>query len=202
MVEIDREEFQKYLNEYKVFGSKEHQRSNGDSIEERIKNFLSYKGYSITNPKTVRSIDDFSIDGIYYDVKTRDLNKGFSMPNLISYNRLKKIIDDNTRLIYIFVDYKIAKEKFIIEEIIIDDYFNINPEILRWGNLGTGQLQISSDKTFPVIKVIGREEFIQHIYNSYINFSFDLVSKVMNRIEKIPTLTEEKKEAIKRLMNG
>jgi len=195
---INKEEFQKYIID--ITGSQEYQRSNGDTLEDLIKNFLIHKKVNIVLPKTNRTIEDFSFNDIFYDVKTRNLDKPFNMPNLISYSRLdKNIIKANKELVYIFIEYKIVNGLFIIENLHNNYYYEINPDVLRWGNLGTAQLQISPKKEQPLIKPAGKEIFIKKIYESYTLFCYDLIKKVINRI---PTLTNiEKKEMAERI-NG
>ena len=69
--------------------------------------------FEYSEPESVRSIDDFrlKIDNHTYfiDVKTHDKDRDFSMPNLISTERLYKLYQDpNVTFGIAIIDYKEA----------------------------------------------------------------------------------------------
>ena len=90
------------LAEYKIYDipSGAGQRSIADMIENDIVDQIVEKGG--IRPKSVRTIEDVSLNDVLIDVKTRDLSREFSMPNLISVDRLKK--NKDKEIAYLFVD--------------------------------------------------------------------------------------------------
>lgn len=95
---------------------------------------------------SVRSPEDFMLGDILVDVKTRCINREFSMPNLISVDRASKILADQTRDIwYWFIDYEVhADGTFSIVSSDLTPIWHLNWEALSIQNLGLGQIQISN----------------------------------------------------------
>ena len=76
------------------------QRSIADIIENAI--IEEYVAKGGIKPKSVRTIEDVTYDNKLIDIKTRDVGRDFSMPNLISVNRLmknkdKQLLQEKTR---------------------------------------------------------------------------------------------------------
>ena len=76
----------------------------------------------IEESKTKKSLEDVQIKNnqeLYkIDIKTHDINSDFSMPNLISVDRLKKFYEnDNNYIIYIFVSYNTINNNTQIKNI-------------------------------------------------------------------------------------
>lgn len=100
--------------------------------------------------RSKRSIEDFSYQDtkqVWYDVKSFDVDSDFSMPNLVSIDRLRKVMaDDDQDLVYILVHYKLdhKKRKVTIEDIEFRPVYTIDPEVLAIQNLGKGVLQIKN----------------------------------------------------------
>jgi len=95
--------------------------------------------------RSKRSMEDFSLRGdkmtYWYDVKSHDLNGDFCMPNLISIDRLRRVInDDSQELVYIFVDYIMND----IKEIKFLPIHKISHQSLAIQNLGLGVLQLKN----------------------------------------------------------
>ena len=101
------------------------QRSVGDKIENDCKQIAkehfssTYKG-----PRSKKSLEDFSIienqHTNWFDVKTHFIQstEGFSMPNLVSVDKLKRSLqNDNESIIYIFVSYKRENGKVLIQSV-------------------------------------------------------------------------------------
>ncbi len=109
--------------------------------------------FEYSEPESVRSIDDFQLKfdnhTYFIDVKTHDKDRDFSMPNLISTERLYKLYQDpNVTFGIAIIDYKeaslfangykqITNTKYIPIE-------NISWESLSIQNLGHGQIQITN----------------------------------------------------------
>lgn len=200
-MDIDKNDFQDYIDELKnVTGSSEFQRTNADTLENIVPRYLKSIGYSITPAGSVRSIEDFSIGENFYDVKTQDLDKSFNMPNLISWKRINdKIIKNNKELIYIFIDYRVEVDCLVIDKIEYSSYRNLNPEILRFGNLGTGQLQLSSDRIGkPKFIKSSKEDFSKFIQSLYSPFAAKEMKKTFDRLKDIAS--DEAKDILRKLV--
>ena len=152
------------------------QRSVGDKIEYECSNISKrYFGDFHIDAKSKRSIEDFSIvknnQYNFFDVKThyvQDVN-GFSMPNLISVKRLKKLLETNSQsLSYIFVDYTRKGGNVIIEDVIVKYIWELDWSILSIGALGKGQLQIKDANKKLTFTCIGKQKWFE-ILKSRVN---------------------------------
>jgi len=101
--------------------------------------------------RSKRSIEDFSYQTngqqTWFDVKSFDVDSDFSMPNLVSIDRLRKVIsDDKQDLVYILVDYKLDHDKktVVVENIDFRPVYKIDPAVLAIQNLGKGVLQVKN----------------------------------------------------------
>ena len=125
-------------------------RAVGDKIEDDCSQIVSEycKDYYI-KPRSKKSIEDFTIkigdDINWIDVKTHYIQKvgGFSMPNLISIDKLRKsLINPNENISYVFVSYKRENGLVLIDKVLIKYIWELDWDILGIGSLGKGQLQI------------------------------------------------------------
>jgi len=100
--------------------------------------------------RSVRSPEDFTLvtntSRVLVDIKTRQLNTEFNMPNLISVDRLQKLLDDSAmELWYWIIDYEVDQSgsaAVVHSELV--PVWNLNWQCLSIGNLGLGQLQITN----------------------------------------------------------
>jgi hypothetical protein len=168
------------------------QRSVGDKIENDCKEIA--KRFFETNyisPRSKKSLEDFTLkfgDNInWFDVKTHFLQEvdGFSMPNLVSIDKLKRSLkNDNESIIYIFVSYKRENGKITIEHVYLKYIWELDWSILGIGNLGKGQLQIKNANKEVIFTTEGKE-----VWGKKLNL--EAVKFYNKRIEKI------KKELLK-----
>jgi hypothetical protein len=130
------------------------QRTVGDLIEYQIKQIImGLKDSNLVReclePRSKKSIEDVTLIGVdnitnYIDTKTHDVDSEFSMPNLTSVEKIRKLLsDDSKSLIYVFVSYKKENNIVTIQKIQVKYIWEIDFSILRIGSLGKGQLQIS-----------------------------------------------------------
>lgn len=133
------------------------QRGYADLIEKEVSS--SYEVYTQDEryhpARSKRSVEDFSIQNRFtgykhwYDVKSIDLGAEFSMPNLISVDRLKKILKDPLQeLTYINVYYSVDHDKKVVD-IFDERRYNITEidhSVLAIQNLGLGILQLKNAK--------------------------------------------------------
>lgn len=163
-------------------------RSVGDKIEADCSDIVKnefYKNYIL--PKSKRSIDDFTLNidnnNNLFDVKTHYIqsDKGFSMPNLISVKRLKKVLENNLQtLSYIFVDYKRENGNVLIEDVHIKYVWELDWSMLTIGALGKGQLQIKDANKELVFTNMGKEKWFEILKTKVSEF----YQKELKKIEK------------------
>jgi len=131
------------------------QRSVGDIVEFKIKQILMDLPQDgvikeSLEPRSKKSIEDVTLvgtNGVNYrvDPKTHNIDSEFSMPNLSSVEKLRKLLEnENEELIYIFVSYVINGLEVSITKIDVKYLWELSFEMLRIGSLGKGQLQISN----------------------------------------------------------
>ena len=112
------------------------------AIADMIENALVYEYVEQGGvlPNSVRSIEDVSFDGKLIDIKTRDVGRQFSMPNLISVDRLLR--QKELEIVYDFVTYAVdgLQAKVISRE--QRPIYTLDWKDLRIQNLGLGQLQL------------------------------------------------------------
>ncbi len=126
------------------------QRAYADLIEETacVLAAAEYRD-SYAPARSVRSPEDFTINTgctHYIDVKTRQLGTDFNMPNLISVDRLDKILSDvDVELWYWMIDYEVDdRGQCVVRHSEIRTVWSLPWPALSIQNLGKGQLQISN----------------------------------------------------------
>jgi hypothetical protein len=173
------------LEGYKFDSQNLGQRSIGDMLEDIVKfayrDLSDLEGSNWEDAPTVRSIQDFSVDHILYDVKTTDLDRDFSMPNLISAKRLIKLysIPEN-ELRYVLVSYKEIDGTKIITK-----YEERPIETIPWShlgiqNLGEGQIQLLTAKTIPLYEGT-RDEWIAELKTRMLIYLDHTIEKMHKR---------------------
>jgi len=129
------------------------QRTVGDLIESKVAEILFNSTSELISekraPRSKKSIEDVTLvsNGVsyYIDPKTHDINSEFSMPNLTSVQKIKKLFDTTDKeLIYVFVSYAITEGMVIISDIKVFFLWELDISILGVGALGKGQLQIKN----------------------------------------------------------
>jgi hypothetical protein len=163
------------------------QRTVGDLIESKIVEIIKSAENDLISEKILargkKSIEDVTIvsNGVkfFLDPKTRNVNSKFSMPNLTSIEKLKKLYNSSVdELIYIFVDYKISENIIIIEDVKSYFLWELDSSILGVGNLGNGQLQIKDAKKEIVIFDKDKDEW-------FLEFKKLVRKFLLKRLEKI-----------------
>lgn len=126
--------------------------------------------------RSKRSIEDFSYQGskkTWYDVKSFDVNSDFSMPNLVSIDRLKKTLaDDKQDIVYIVVHYALdhLQKTVTIKEIQFRPIYSIHPNVLAIQNLGKGVLQVKNMHNALETYDGSREEWMKIISSMAVEF--------------------------------
>lgn len=155
------------------------QRAIADLIEHDLVERIVAQGGR--KPDSVRTIEDVSYNGILIDIKTRDVDREFSMPNLISIDRLRKI--QHKSLLYVFVDYRIFGDFVEIVNVSVREIHTIPWDCLSIQNIGLGQLQLSkySDAEFDGDK----KEWFEILKKKTIMFYKKQISKFQDRISEV-----------------
>ena len=132
-------------------------------------------------PATVRSIEDVSFANALIDIKTRDVNREFSMPNLISIKRLKKLTQP---LFYWFIDYETDNNEARVLKSELRLIETIDWSVLSIQNLGLGQLQLTGVKDYDTIPVYDgcRNSWFNELNKQAIIF-FDKQAKKFDKLK-------------------
>ena len=144
------------------------QRTVGDLVESRVTEILmNSKSDLITEtkgPRSKKSIEDVTLVSdlvsFYIDPKTHDMGSGFSMPNLTSIDKIKKLFSsDKKELIYVSVSYTNENGWVNIHDIKVFFIWELDISILGVGALGKGQLQIKNAKKNLVFTDKGKQKW-------------------------------------------
>lgn len=121
------------------------QRAYADVLEEQACAQAKLLHHAEYKPaRSVRSPEDFWIGNNLVDVKTRQLGTDFNMPNLISVDRLDKILSTpDQELYYWMIDYSVeADGSCVVRHSEVRTVWSLPWAALAIQNLGKGQLQI------------------------------------------------------------
>ena len=165
------------------------QRGVADLVEDKIIKECQLFFGNVKEGRSKKSTEDMSFgetlnpNSIWFDIKTHDVNGDFSMPNLISMDKMfKEIIDVDRELFYLFQNYKLVDNKVTILEKKIIPYWKLELDNLGIGNLGTGQLQIKDMKDPYINENNTKEMFQNEMVQKYISFLKKLQLKTQSRI--------------------
>jgi len=132
------------------------QRTYADLIEENACNLAKLQFAVQFKPaRSVKSTEDFALveneRTIYVDVKTRQLGTDLNMPNMISVDKLNKLLDDaDTELYYWMIDYEVREDGSVqVAHTEIRAVWDLPWAALAIQNLGLGQLQIANWAAMP-----------------------------------------------------
>ena len=154
------------------------QRSVGDKIENDCKEIAKrFFESNYISPRSKKSLEDFTLkfDNTinWFDVKTHFIQDvdGFSMPNLVSIDKLKTSLkNDNENIIYIFVSYKRENGVITIEDVYLKYIWELDWSVLGIGNLGKGQLQIKNANKKVIFTNEGKEVWDKKLKTEAIKF--------------------------------
>jgi hypothetical protein len=165
------------------------QRTVGDLIESKVSDIIvNSKSNLISETRRSRSkksIEDVSVISnsvtYYIDPKTHNRDSEFSMPNLTSVEKIKKLFSSQDKdLIYVFVTYIIMDSMVMIENIKVFFIWELDTSILRIGALGKGQLQIKNAND----KIIFTNKGKLGWYSGFKNLVIEFLEKQENKIKK------------------
>lgn len=135
--------------------------------------------------KSKRTIEDVTLISqkklFYIDIKTHDLNSEFSMPNLTSINRIRKVFNsDKKELVYSLVSYVLENNMLIVKDVEVFFIWELEPTILSVGALGLGQLQIKDANKELIFTTIGKMSW----YSEYVKLVQVYLQKQKIKIEQ------------------
>ena len=149
------------------------QRTVGDLIEYKVKEILCNIQNDLIKdclpPRSRKSLEDVTIvdqdnNHFYIDTMTHNVDLDFSMPNLSSVEKLRKILLDDTKfLVYVFVGYKVENQMVNILSIETKFVWELDFSILTIGALGKGQLQIANMKKNLVFTDEGKSSWYENL---------------------------------------
>ena len=156
MIELVKTIVQENLKSFPITEGSE-QRSVGDLIEFKVTQILLTMASNPLVKKCLKargkkSIEDVTVvdkNGIYHyvDTKTHNEHSEFSMPNLTSIDKIRKMIfDEKKTLSYVFVHYSVDNNIVTIKDVDVKYLWEVDLTDTRIGALGKGQLQISNMK--------------------------------------------------------
>ena len=165
------------------------QRSVGDLVEFSVKEILKEFASTTENvkylePRSKKSIEDLTLvddsgNCYYIDSKTHNICSKFSMPNLTSIDKIRKLlIDDKNNLSYIFVSYTIESDFVIIKSVVVKYLWELDCSILRIGSLGKGQLQICDMNKSLVFTDEGKESWFNKLKKMVIKYHDDTIKRI------------------------
>lgn len=178
------------------------QRSLGDVVENAIvARFAAICAEFSTNVQVKfsnRALEDvaFSYDGRYFavDVKTHNLDARFSMPNLISVDRLLRFYDSpDNYFVLAMVKYRVSSPEQAdnelagveIVEVVVSDLEHIAWQSLTIGALGKGQLQIKDASKMGLSLESDRQTWLRELLTRLVKFYEGEIVKNGKRLEQV-----------------
>ena len=168
------------------------QRSVGDKIENDCKEIAKrFFENNYISPRSKKSLEDFTLKfgdtTNWFDVKTHFIQEvdGFSMPNLVSIDKLKRsLVNNNENIIYIFVSYKRENGVITIEDVYLKYIWELDWSILGIGNLGKGQLQIKNANKEVIFTNEGKESWGKKLNLEAVKFYNKRIEKIKKELLK------------------
>lgn len=163
------------------------QRGIGDLCEaEIIDKLLKSDVYSFFPARSNRSMEDISAKlgdyNIYIDIKSGDVNKSFSMPNLTSIDRLKDFYaDSHNYFVLLFVKYSTSNSTVDIENVRCLCVEDIAFDSFNFGNIGKGQLQLNDS---ICIYDESRDKWLLEFYDKGVSHYIKVVEDAISRRDK------------------
>ena len=197
-----------FLNSNNEIGSGHNrkQRIMGDVIEdavcEKMKDFFP-EGSIKTCIKSKEAkamgdvvLEDYKNNVLLVDVKTRNKNKKFNMPNLTSVRKIWDLYkEDNKYFVILLIEYEEKEGKTIYSNVRLSPIEWLNWECLGIGALGWGQIQIKNAREVKIDSSQTRDSWLAIFRNKVIKFYEDEKKKIDD--ERIKYFAGELNEAKK-----
>lgn len=164
-------------------------RSIGDALENIVQDKLpSLLGKGIKNyfsgyePRAMEDLSFYDAKGNYYavDVKSHNLSRAFTMPNLISVRRLSDFYEGkNNHFMVLMISYIENKQEIEVKKVIFRPIEHFDWSCLQVVNLGWGQLQIK-DSNAITIKRTKRINWLVELLDNVDVFYKKEIEKIKN----------------------
>lgn len=196
----------KLLNKEKDFLTKRTQstRAIGDALESIIQDKLpsllagEIKDYFAEyQARAMEDLSFYDMQDNYFavDVKTHNLERNFTMPNLTSIKRLSDFYESkNNYFMILMISYRENGSNVIVESVIFRPIENFSWSCLQVVNLGWGQLQIK-DSNKVEIENINRIDWLLSLLDMIDNFYNKEIEKIKN--VRISFFQKKREEYIK-----
>jgi len=127
---------------------------------------------------------EINYDDKFYkiNIKTQNVDKTYSFPNLISIKKAKDILMDHTNnILYIFVEYEYKDDNLKITKISVQNIESLDWTYLYIQNLGKGQLQVKnmSKDEFKFKNDVTRTQWLNILKEKGIEYYDSLMLKVV-----------------------
>lgn len=192
-----------YLNAHEDFLSPHtagSPKATGEAIEsviaDKFDTFLGPWCKKYSNDFSRRAMEDLAFidtDNVYsaIDVKTHRETAHFSMPNLISVERLSRFYESDAHVFsLILVRYSIAKTKVRVSEVLFSPIEFLDWECLTVGALGWGQIQIKNANDIRIRDRHSRKRWMLQFCDVMDEFYPKEISKIQERIERFDTIRQ------------
>ncbi len=143
-----------------------------------------------TNDFARRAMQDIAFtdaDGLYYcvDVKSHRADTTFSMPNLISVERLARFYeDDRNYFVVLMVEYGLVGNDIRVQKVHFVPIEFLSWSCLTIGALGWGQIQIANAQRIDVDETLGRRAWMLQLCDAVLAFYPREIEKIHGRIER------------------
>jgi hypothetical protein len=184
------------LTDFQIQNGSE-QRTIGDLVENKVreicKEFSINSNLEFIDRRSKKSMEDFTLvsneDGLkrlyYFDPKTHDIDSDFSMPNLTSVDKLKKLLEsEKEELLNIFISYRIDGQTVRILHVDVRYIWELDFSSLRIGSLGKGQLQISDMKKGLLLTEEGKDSWFNKLKNKVREYHISQIKRLEKEKEK------------------
>ena len=130
--------------------------------------------------------NDGETDILFYNnvyklnIKFLDINNNVLVSNLMSIDRIKKLLQDETyHIIYIFIEYKLNDNDITITNVHISNMENIDWNCLTIQNLGKGQLQMKNNSEPIMFNFdITRKDWLDELKKQAIQYYDKMILKI------------------------
>lgn len=137
-----------------------------------------------------RAMADFAFQdnkGFYCvgDVKTHRLDASFSMPALVSIERLSRFYEDDMNIFAILmVKYSVNANKVTASKVIFCPIEFLDWKCLTLGALGWGQIQITNSKNIIVNRGYSRKQWMLSLCDAVDMFYPNEIAKIKDRMKR------------------
>lgn len=168
-------------------------RAAGDAIQiivsDQLQEILGDLSITYTAQFARRAMADLAFTdakGFYYavDVKTHRIGTQFSMPNLVSVERLTRFYEkDQNYFVVLFVSYALQATRVLVDQVHFVPIEFLSWSCLTLGALGWGQIQIANSNSITVNAGYSRKNWMLELCDRMLRFYPREINKINHRID-------------------